>query len=144
MLSASSHNLKAHSTLSASVPNLNHAMAHCASQLFRAAEALGGAVLFLDELDALATSRDRADTHEATRRVLGVLLREIDGFTGAPGGGVPAAVAAAAAAGSSGGGSSTAGSTRSVLIGATNRRQDLDAALLSRYGTCRTVEAARS
>lgn len=43
--------------------------------------------------------------HEATRRVLGVLLRQMDGFQ----------------------------RTRSVVIGATNRRQDLDPALLSRF-----------
>ncbi|CAI7846158.1 unnamed protein product, partial [Closterium sp. NIES-53] len=35
----------------------------------------GGAIVFLDEVDALATARD-SDMHEATRRVLSVLLRE--------------------------------------------------------------------
>lgn len=43
--------------------------------------------------------------HEASRRLLSVLLREIDGFDM---------------------------SKRTVVIGATNRKQDLDAALLSR------------
>ena len=42
--------------------------------------------------------------HEATRRILGVLLRQMDGFEG----------------------------KRSIIIGATNRKQDLDAALRSR------------
>ncbi|KAF6251022.1 P-loop containing nucleoside triphosphate hydrolase protein [Scenedesmus sp. NREL 46B-D3] len=100
------------------------------AKLFKACEALGGCIIFLDELDALATSRERADMHEATRRLLGVLLREIDGFdnTTVPGG-----------SGSSSGGGGAGGQRgdacrRSVLIGATNRRQDLDAALLSRFG----------
>ena len=45
--------------------------------------------------------------HEATRRILGVLLRQLDGFEG----------------------------KRSIVIAATNRKQDLDAALLSRFDT---------
>lgn len=40
---------------------------------------MGGCLLFLDEIDSLATSRD-GDMHEATRRLLGVLLRHMDGF----------------------------------------------------------------
>ena len=44
--------------------------------------------------------------HEATRRLLGVLLRQLDGY---------------------------GPRTRSIVIGATNRRQDLDPALLSRF-----------
>lgn len=47
-----------------------------------------------------------SDLHEVTRRLLSVLLREIDGFE--------------------------AGGRRAVIIGATNRKQDLDAALISR------------
>lgn len=38
-----------------------------------------GAVIFIDELDSLATTRGN-DMHEATRRMLGVLLRYLDGF----------------------------------------------------------------
>jgi SpoVK/Ycf46/Vps4 family AAA+-type ATPase len=38
-----------------------------------------GAVIFIDELDSLATTRG-SDMHEATRRMLGVLLRYLDGF----------------------------------------------------------------
>jgi SpoVK/Ycf46/Vps4 family AAA+-type ATPase len=45
--------------------------------------------------------------HEATRRILGVLLRQLDGFEG----------------------------KRSIVIGATNRKQDLDAALRSRFSS---------
>jgi hypothetical protein len=72
-----------------------------------------GAVVFLDELDALATSRggEAGGVHEATRRLLGVLLRHVDGFDA---------------------------TRRSVVVGATNRPQDLDAALLSRFSA--TVE----
>lgn len=44
--------------------------------------------------------------HEATRRLLGVLLRQLDGF---------------------------GPQSRSIVVGATNRRQDLDPALLSRF-----------
>ena len=44
--------------------------------------------------------------HEATRRLLGVLLRQLDGFDA---------------------------DKRSVVVGATNRMEDLDPALLSRW-----------
>ena len=44
--------------------------------------------------------------HEATRRLLGVLLRQLDGFKE---------------------------QSKTVVIGATNRKQDLDPALLSRF-----------
>jgi DNA polymerase III delta prime subunit len=64
-----------------------------------------GAIIFLDELDSLATSRG-TDMHEATRRTLGVLLRHMDGFDV---------------------------SKKSVIIGATNRPEDLDAALRNRF-----------
>jgi hypothetical protein len=85
--------------------------------VFRAASDLGGAVLFLDELDSVAPSRERggagADIHTADRRLLGTLLREIDGFE----------IFA-----------STPGQNRgSVVIGATNKAEDLDPALLSRF-----------
>ncbi|CAI5958084.1 unnamed protein product [Closterium sp. NIES-65] len=65
----------------------------------------GGAIVFLDEVDALATARD-SDMHEATRRVLSVLLREMDGFERDRG---------------------------IVVIAATNRKEDLDPALISRF-----------
>jgi SpoVK/Ycf46/Vps4 family AAA+-type ATPase len=101
-------------------------------QLFKACEALGGVVIFLDELDSLATSRDRADMHEASRRLLGVLLREIDGFDNAAVEGGSSGAASGVASGQQQQ-QRGAASRRSVLIGATNRRQDLDAALLSRW-----------
>lgn len=47
--------------------------------------------------------------HEATRRLLGVLLRHLDGFET---------------------------DKRSVVIAATNRKEDLDPALLSRCPLC--------
>lgn len=64
-----------------------------------------GAIIFLDEIDSFATARDN-ETHEATRRVLSVLLRQIDGFEQ---------------------------DKRVVVIAATNRKQDLDPALISRF-----------
>lgn len=75
------------------------------ARIFNACEALGDSVIFLDEIDSLATSRD-SNMYEATRRVLSVLLRRIDGFTP---------------------------NENTILIGATNRKEDLDSALLSRF-----------
>jgi len=75
-------------------------------QVFKAAQKLGGCIIFLDELDSLGANRENADSHEASRRLLSVLLREVDGFE--------------------------TSERRSIVIGATNRKQDLDAALLSR------------
>ncbi|MCG2692189.1 AAA family ATPase, partial [Microgenomates group bacterium] len=49
------------------------------AEIFKQAAKLGDCLVFLDEIDSLATSREN-DIHEATRRVLSVLLREIDGF----------------------------------------------------------------
>jgi SpoVK/Ycf46/Vps4 family AAA+-type ATPase len=90
-------------------------------KVFDAAEALG-AVLFIDEVDALAGSRGTSssssggdpgsggggssDMHEATRRLLSVILQRVDGLEGP---------------------------SRATLVCATNRRQDLDPALLSRF-----------
>eukprot|EP01018_Ginkgo_biloba_P002670 Gb_29440 [translate_table: standard] len=64
-----------------------------------------GAIIFLDEVDSFAAARDK-EMHEATRRILSVLLRQIDGFEQ---------------------------EKRVVVIAATNRRQDLDPALISRF-----------
>lgn len=73
--------------------------------LFAASSALGPCIIFMDELDALAGSREK-ELHEASRRMLSVLLRRMDGFDA---------------------------SDNTALIGATNRRRDLDPALLSRF-----------
>ncbi|KAI5672982.1 hypothetical protein M9H77_13346 [Catharanthus roseus] len=64
-----------------------------------------GAIIFLDEVDSFALARD-GETHEATRRVLSVLLRQIDGFEQ---------------------------EKKVVVVAATNRKQDLDPALISRF-----------
>ena len=78
--------------------------------VFDACAEMGSAVIFLDEIDALAQSRDGGGggggMHEATRRSLSVLLRRLDGFDA---------------------------NQSTVLIAATNRPQDLDPALLSRF-----------
>ena len=75
------------------------------SQIFNYAEKFPRVILFLDEIDSLAVSREQGIV-EATRRVLSVLLRKIDGFE----------------------------NKHNVLtIGATNRAKDLDHALLSRF-----------
>ncbi|CAN6479156.1 unnamed protein product [Victoria cruziana] len=65
-----------------------------------------GAIVFLDEVDSFAATRD-SEMHEATRRILSVLLRQIDGFEQ---------------------------DKRVVVIAATNRKQDLDPALMRMSG----------
>jgi len=79
------------------------------AQLFAKCASLSdkGVIIFLDEVDALVTSRD-SEMHDASRRILGVLLKEIDGFD-------------------------ADGSRNNVVIAATNRKSDLDPALLSRF-----------
>jgi SpoVK/Ycf46/Vps4 family AAA+-type ATPase len=75
------------------------------AHIFDACEDFGGAILFLDEIDSLAGSRDD-NMFEATRRVLSVLLRRLDGIDSI---------------------------TNTITIGATNRKNDLDHALISRF-----------
>ena len=73
--------------------------------IFDSAGAFPKSIVFLDEIDAFAGSRDRA-MHEGTRRILSVLLRQMQGLV----------------------------DTSNVLvIGATNRKDDLDPALQSRF-----------
>lgn len=64
-------------------------------------------ILFLDEIDALAPSRNEK-LFEASRRLLSVLLRKIDGLET---------------------------QNNIITVGATNRSQDIDSALLSRFDT---------
>ncbi|XP_020518899.1 spastin isoform X1 [Amborella trichopoda] len=71
-----------------------------------------GAIIFLDEVDSFAATRD-SEMHEATRRVLSVLLRQIDGFEQ---------------------------DKRVIVIAATNRKQDLDPALISRFDAVITFD----
>ncbi|MRG96655.1 ATP-binding protein [Polyangium spumosum] len=73
--------------------------------IFDRAGALPRSIVFLDEIDAFAGSRDRA-MHEGTRRILSVLLRQMQGLVD---------------------------TSNVVVIGATNRKDDLDPALLSRF-----------
>ncbi len=75
------------------------------AEIFEMCELMGGAVIFLDEIDSLAGSRDQ-NMFEATRRILSVLLRKLDGMNP---------------------------SENTVTIGATNRMNDLDPALISRF-----------
>jgi len=75
------------------------------ADIFNACEDLGGAIIFLDEIDSLAGSRNQ-NMFEATRRVLSVLLRKLDGIDAAK---------------------------NTITIGATNRKNDLDHALISRF-----------
>ena len=77
------------------------------AQVFDSAALYPQAIIFVDEIDALATSREKG-LYEATRRLLSVLLRKIDGFESKPG---------------------------LLTLGATNRTSDLDRALLSRFDT---------
>lgn len=74
------------------------------AEIFEAAKGMGKSIIFIDEIDALATSRE-GGVHEATRRILSTLLRKIDGFES---------------------------DGEVLLICATNRSKDLDPALLSR------------
>jgi SpoVK/Ycf46/Vps4 family AAA+-type ATPase len=67
-------------------------------------EQLGKVIIFIDEIDALAGNRS-TDMHEASRRILSTLLRKIDSFES---------------------------TTNVLLICATNRKADLDPAMLSR------------
>lgn len=74
------------------------------AEIFEAAQAMGSVILFIDEVDSLATSRE-AGLHEATRRILSTLLRKIDSFES---------------------------DGEVLVICATNRKKDLDPALISR------------
>ena len=74
------------------------------AEIFEAAQAMGSVILFIDEIDALATSRE-GGLHEATRRILSTLLRKIDSFES---------------------------EGEVLVICATNRKKDLDPALISR------------
>ena len=65
---------------------------------------MGSVILFIDEIDSLATSRE-SGLHEATRRILSTLLRKIDSFES---------------------------DGEVLVVCATNRKKDLDPALISR------------
>ncbi|RLJ06233.1 MAG: ATP-binding protein [Candidatus Aenigmatarchaeota archaeon] len=75
--------------------------------LFKKAKEMQPSVIFMDELDSLGVRRG-ADVSEATRRVVGQLLIEIDGFN-------------------------TGREEKILIIAATNRPWELDEALISRF-----------
>ena len=77
------------------------------ANIFDICDELGLSYIFIDEIDSLAISREReGSSQEENKRVLSVLLRKIDGFNSRK---------------------------NSTLIAATNRKQDLDPALLRRF-----------
>eukprot|EP01036_Dinobryon_divergens_P024662 gene24662-33133_t len=76
--------------------------------LFDCARVCAPTVLFLDEIDALLSSRDGADEHEASRRVKTEFFSQMDGL------------------------GSQSHSRRVLVLGATNCPWDLDAAILRR------------
>lgn len=75
--------------------------------LFAKARRMQPSLIFMDELDSLAISRD-SNIDESTRRVLGQLLTEIEGFASSTG-------------------------DKVLIMGATNKPWDLDDAILSRF-----------
>lgn len=76
-------------------------------QIMDTCNKLPNSIIFIDELDALAQSRDSEQgIHEVSKRTLSVLLQRLEGFNG---------------------------KSNSILICATNRKEDLDSALLSRF-----------
>lgn len=81
-------------------------------------------MIFIDEIDGLVGSRDNPQMHEATRRLLSVILQRVEGFAS------DMVVAKKTQNGELQGGGK---GHRNVLICATNRKSDLDAALLSRF-----------
>ena len=68
-------------------------------------------VIFIDEIDSVVTSRDNDQMHEVTRRLLSVLLRFLEGFD------------------NSNLTQDAVNTKHSILICATNRKQDLDSVL---------------
>ncbi len=77
------------------------------SALFNKAEKLQPSVIFIDEIDSLAVART-GQVSEASRRVLGQLLTEMEGF-------------------------STKKEEKILIMGATNKPWDLDDAMVSRF-----------
>ncbi|KAK6587919.1 CDC48 like AAA ATPase [Cryptosporidium xiaoi] len=66
-----------------------------------------GCIIFIDEVDTMAISRDKTEAvHEGSKKILSVLLRKLDGFDTLD--------------------------TKTLLICATNRKKDLDNAFINR------------
>ena len=74
------------------------------AKIFNLSQKYGRIIIFFDEIDSLAISRN-FNLHEGSRRILSVLLRKIDSFES---------------------------SNNVLIICATNRKEDLDKAMLSR------------
>lgn len=49
------------------------------AEMWETCKKMGRVIIFIDEIDALAGSRN-SDMHEASRRILSTLLRKIDSF----------------------------------------------------------------
>ncbi|KAH8584707.1 CDC48 like AAA ATPase [Cryptosporidium sp. chipmunk genotype I] len=78
------------------------------AQIFDTAKKFNkGCIMFIDEIDTLASSRDKTfSMHEGSKKILSVLLRKLDGFDTL--------------------------NSKILLICATNRRRDIDEAFLNR------------
>ncbi|KAI0566762.1 AAA+ ATPase [Gracilaria domingensis] len=77
------------------------------ADILQTANELGKCVVFIDECDSIGLSRNSStEIHEVTRRTLSVLLRHIDGMDGPQ---------------------------NSILLAATNHKEDIDPALMSRF-----------
>lgn len=74
------------------------------AEVFKAARQHPASLIFVDEIDALAPSRDSGEGNASMQRLLAQLLTELDGFNHQPG--------------------------QLLFIGATNRPWDVDSALL--------------
>lgn len=77
------------------------------ADILQTANELGVCLVFIDECDTIGLSRSSTtDVHEVTRRTLSVLLRHLDGLDG---------------------------QQNTILLAATNHKQDIDPALMSRF-----------
>lgn len=77
------------------------------AEILQTANELGRCLVFIDEADSIGMSRSSpTEVHEVTRRTLSVLLRHIDGLDGPQ---------------------------NTILLAATNHKEDIDPALMSRF-----------
>lgn len=77
------------------------------AEILQTANDLGPCLVFIDECDSIGLSRSSStEVHEVTRRTLSVLLRHIDGLDGPQ---------------------------NTILLAATNHKEDIDPALMSRF-----------
>ena len=76
------------------------------SLIFEAAQAMGSCIIFIDEIDSLARSRDSDDSSGTAASATNTLLQMMDGFSDLP---------------------------NVIVMAATNYPWQLDAAILSRF-----------